>query len=91
MIVENFFQPANVSHVREKKKKKFFLSKARSRFKKFNTGHESTHAIDPLAKRATRAIKIKKNKKKKEKEKIRSNITVALTKSRCNISRGLLR
>ena len=46
------------------KKKKFFLSKARSRFKKFNTGHEFTHAIDPLAKRATRAIKIKKKEGK---------------------------
>lgn len=49
------------------KKKKFFLSKARSRFKKFNTGHEFTHAIDPLAKRATRAIKIKKKRRKRKK------------------------
>lgn len=87
IIVENFSIGKCFTRSREKSgpKKKKILS-VKSRFKKFNTGHESTHAID-VAKRPTRAIKIKEKRKRKFSRKPYT----ALTKSRCNISRGLLR
>lgn len=62
------FQSANVSHVREKSgpKKKFFLSKARSRFKKkFNTESTNPPVQSTHCKEANESNENKKRRKKK--------------------------
>lgn len=92
MIVENFSIGKCFTRSREKRaeKKNSFCQKHAADLKKNSIPNPRIHPCNrPIAKRPTRAMKIKKEKKRKIQSK--TVYTVALTKSRCNISRGLLR